>query len=445
MSWLLLLACTENNLVVEEQPTPAGDDTAPVDLPGALEASPERVHLGELCPEQTASQTITLTSTGPGQVEVFSATAESWLVEAPDLPAQLPVTQSVELTVTGTAGEDTLVVENDGAKPLLEIPLAATLNPAPALTIQGPNDDTVLDIGQDVSLLATVSDGADSAGRLVEWSSDVDGVLGTATTGSDGSSELVWLASARSPGPHALTARVVDDCGQEDSVELGLCQQAGYDAESLDLSGWHFEGSARYDSSNGWVELTNTGGNLVGAAWQTGAVTRGNNVTLSFKFYMGDGSGADGFAVTALDTDRMTGWLGGAGGCLGYGGASGCPNAAPGLPGWTLEVDGWYNSGHGDPTEADHLAFSFDGDFESPEVWAALPEMENTGWHEMEVTVNAPRVTVSIDGVVYIDQDIPGTYDFPAYVGFTASTGGSTNNHLIDALTVTEYICEGDG
>jgi hypothetical protein len=55
----------------------------------------------------------------------------------------------------------------------------------------------------------------------------------------------------------------------------------------------------------------------------------------------------------------------------------------------------------------------------------------------------APNVKVSIDGVTYLDQAVPGNYNFPAYVGFTAATGGSTNYHLIDALTVTEYVCGG--
>jgi len=79
---------------------------------------------------------------------------------------------------------------------------------------------------------------------------------------------------------------------------------------------------------------------------------------------------------------------------------------------------------------------------DDPAAWAALPEMEDTGWHTMEVTVAAPRVTVSVDSVVYIDQDLSGTFAFPAYIGFTAGTGGQTNEHLIDALEVEGFVCE---
>jgi hypothetical protein len=68
--------------------------------------------------------------------------------------------------------------------------------------------------------------------------------------------------------------------------------------------------------------------------------------------------------------------------------------------------------------------------------------MEDGAWHDMEVNVLAPRVTVSIDGITYIDTDLSAFSAFPAYVGFTGATGGSTNAHLIDALTVTRSVCE---
>ena len=113
----------------------------------------------------------------------------------------------------------------------------------------------------------------------------------------------------------------------------------------------------------------------------------------------------------------------------------------PALPGWSLEVDTYYNS-EVDPTEEDHVAFSFDGQVADYAAWAALPELEDTGWHTMSVTVAAPHVTVVIDGVTYIDEDLSGDFSFPAYVGFTAGTGGLTNYHLIDSLVVSEYACE---
>jgi hypothetical protein len=85
--------------------------------------------------------------------------------------------------------------------------------------------------------------------------------------------------------------------------------------------------------------------------------------------------------------------------------------------------------------------FTFDGDVDDPAFWAELPEMEDTGWHAMRVVVGAPNVLIEIDGVAYLDSGLPGHFDFPAVVGFTAGTGGATNKHLIDSLVVTELTC----
>lgn len=60
----------------------------------------------------------------------------------------------------------------------------------------------------------------------------------------------------------------------------------------------------------------------------------------------------------------------------------------------------------------------------------------------MKVDVAEPHVTVTIDGIVYIDDNLSGLFNFPAYVGFTAGTGQLTNKHLIDSLQVTETVCE---
>ena len=125
---------------------------------------------------------------------------------------------------------------------------------------------------------------------------------------------------------------------------------------------------------------------------------------------------------------------------MGYGGGNSC-TAGPALPGWTVEVDTYYND-EVDPTQEDHVAFTFDGNIGNFQAWAPLPEMEDTGWHSMTVEVNAPNVKILIDGVSYIDQSFSGNFSFPAYVGFTAGTGGLTNNHLIDSLEVTETVCE---
>ena len=67
--------------------------------------------------------------------------------------------------------------------------------------------------------------------------------------------------------------------------------------------------------------------------------------------------------MVALDTQRMNGFLGSAGGCLGYGNGAGCEPIQDALPGWVIEIDTFYNE-QWDPTETDHIAFMFDGNQE---------------------------------------------------------------------------------
>jgi hypothetical protein len=436
---LLLLACTDYQLQPEERDPDPGvvDSGAP-----QVQVDPESFDAGVLC--EATSVDVTVTNVGDAELEVVDAhTVDGvWSVGPVTLPLLLAPDESAVITVTGGPGDDTLVLESnatDGAT--LEVPLRSSENQPPEIVILEPTSDAILDTEGSVDLFAQVYDPDDPLDRLlVQWHSDVAGNVAAGLANSTGDSRLEWTG-ARTGGDHVLTASVVDGCLAEDAVQIGVCQQSGFDTENLDISSWHFEGNASWDSSNGWLELTPATQNAVGSAFQTAASTRGNNVTISFAFYMGGGSGADGFAVTALDMDRMTAYLGSAGGCLGYGShGADCPVSVAPLPGWTLEVDTYHNSW--DPTAEDHLAFMFDGDVGGVQAWATLPEMEDATWHTMEVTVNAPRVTVSIDGTVYLDQDIAGTYDFPAQVGFTAATGGLTNYHLIDALTVTEYLCE---
>ena len=44
--------------------------------------------------------------------------------------------------------------------------------------------------------------------------------------------------------------------------ELMICQQAGYVVDELDLSAWHFEGEAGWDTANNWLQLTPPAGNV---------------------------------------------------------------------------------------------------------------------------------------------------------------------------------------
>ena len=435
-----LTAChVENGLT----PKPTGETGAPEESspppPGDLLADPSSSAL-VVC--GSASQDITLQNAGEGDLTIddLELEGDGWTLEEVSLPLVLEPGASAVVTLSASAGEATLHVHSDDPDtPDLSVPLSATADAAPSLTILSPTHEEVLESGP-VSLEAQVSDDVDDPSSLgVTWTSSLDGVVGEATPDSTGYAITSW-DDDRSEGNHDLSASVTDACGNTTSTDVGVCQQGGYEVDELDIDAWHFEGSATWDDSSGWLQLTDAATNQVGSAFQIASPVAAGDVDIEFAFYVSGGSGADGMSLTALDAGSMTTYLGPAGCGLGYGSA-GCTSGA-GLPGWSIEVDTYDNGMPYDPTAQDHVAFSFDGHADAPVVWAALPEMEDGLWHVMSVNVVAPHVTVAIDSTPYIDQDVTGDFDFDAYIGFTASTGALTNKHLVDSLTVTEYVCE---
>lgn len=338
------------------------------------------------------------------------------------------------LRIIGAPGEGELRVQSDDPdRPDRRVPLSLALDQPPTVRLLSPADGSVLAIGATGGLIAELSDDLTPPGDLiVTWRSDVDGLLAGGTVDAAGLATQPWDAALQSPGAHQITVEVADRCEQTASARLGFCQNAGYVSENLDLGTWTFNGTAGWDSLNGWVELTAPFNNQAGTAFQTGATVSSDNVTIDFAFYASGGTGADGLSLTAIDSTRLSTFVGNTGGGIGYGG----------LPGWSVEVDTFYNPEHSDPTSEDHLSLHLDGNVNGPIAWATLPEMEDGAWHQMSVQVSGTRFTVAIDGTTYIDQDVPGLRAFPAYVGFTAATGSVTNYHLIDALQVEEFVCD---
>lgn len=428
---LLLTACPDYGFKpIDEQPP---GDTAPPGEPD-LATDPAALDLGVLC--ESGAGTVTLKNQGEADLTIYglSVIGSGWELSGPELPLTLAPGASEVVTVTGADGDASLLIESDDPDdPQLSVPLAATANQAPTVTIDTPIDGEVLSPGAVTIFQATVGDDVDLPETLgVSWSSDVAGVLGTNPPDRDGLASLSWDATTLASGVHAVTVQVTDSCGATAEASVNVCQNEGYVEESVDLVSWHFEGSAVWDATNGWVQLTDTGTNEAGTAFQTSGTVDASNMSIAFEFYASGGSGADGLSVTALDTTRMTTYVGTTGGGIGYGG----------LPGWSVEVDTWYNSEYADPTTEDHLSLILNGNVYSPIVSATLPEMEDGAWHTMSVSVLDKRMTVAVDGTTYIDQDIPVLSSFPAYVGFTAATGASTNYHLIDALEVEGYVCD---
>ncbi len=398
--------------------------------------TPTAIDLGALCPGVVGGTEVEISNEGDADLNVrrIEIAGRGWSVGEVTLPATLAPDERLVVSVGGGPGDALLTVHTDDPdSPELEVPIVSVLDAPPTATIASPADGAVLPGDIVDPFVGYVTDDIDPADTLaVSWSSNVDGVLSTTPASAAGEAVLAWDPIGRSAGAHAVTLTATDSCGQAASDLVSFCQDQGYSADNLDLATWNFEGSALWDATNEWVELTSATYNQSGTAFQTATPVSADNVSIAFRFFVSGGDGADGISLTALDVARMTSFVGEAGGGIGY----------SGLPGWSIEVDTWYNGEYGDPTEADHVSIHFDGQPFGPAAWAALPEMEDGNWHDMEVTVLARHVVVTVDGVAYIDQNLSGFTPFSAYVGFTAATGGATNYHLIDALTVTRNVCD---
>ncbi|HCH66924.1 MAG TPA: hypothetical protein DFR83_29240 [Deltaproteobacteria bacterium] len=430
------IACSDYNISDKDEPSEPGE--AEDAVPDVV-VDPESFAITGLC--GTEDTELAVINVGLADLDVFDVIVDGrgWSVDTSPLPVVLAPGLSVELPVTAGVGSATIHIDtSDPDEPRVSVPADAAADEAPLIAITSPADGAVLPVGGS-SLSASVLDSEDGLDELeVTWESDPDGIFAIDFADASGAATANW--SGRTAGPHTITATVEDTCGNATSAVVEVCQDEGYTSDELDLSAWQFEGSAEWDTTNDWLQLTAVESEVVGSAFATDDVVSGDNIEIRFNFYMGDGTGADGISLTALDVDRMSGFLGGTGCGLGYGGDAPCTEG-PALPGWSIEVDTFYNA-DADPTEEDHLMFTFDGDVDSAVIWSELPEMEDTGWHEMVVTVADPNVRVEIDGVVYLDEVASGHFGFPAYVGFTAGTGGETNRHLIDSLEVTGSICD---
>ncbi len=434
------IACSDYGFHGEGKRTVGEDSGEPVegqpDPPGAPEisVSPEEVDLGSLC--SIGASEVQISNEGDADLTIhdIQLVGTGWITNLDPFPWIIPPGESRLVGLEGSNGNATLQVSSDDSdEGLVEVPLSVSENLGPSVSFISPTAGEIIGIGAASTLSVRVSDpDEDLTGLSVRWFSDVDGDLGSSTPDASGLATLPWDGAAQTPGNHQLRVEVVDRCEVPAEASQPICQNAGYSAENLDLTTWNFEGTAQWDATNSWVQLTGPGINEAGTAFQTSATVDAHAITIEFSFFVSGGSGADGISLTALDSTRMSGFVGGTGGGIGY----------AGLPGWSVEVDTWYNGEHYDPTTEDHLSVHIDGNVNSPQAWAALPEMEDGAWHTMQVSVSGTWMRVSIDGTPYIDQNIGGLANFPAYVGFTAATGSMTNYHLIDALLVEGTICE---
>ncbi len=138
--------------------------------------------------------------------------------------------------------------------------------------------------------------------------------------------------------------------------------------------------------------------------------------------------GGDGITFAWVTTQG----IGGGGGELGF----------TGLDGYMVEFDTYWNAGYDPPDtlygpygdDTDHIAVATS--VASPLAYSNTPEMEESGWHHVDIAFNNGQIQVQMDGVEYINHVIAGYSGSEAYFGFTGSTGASSSRQLVDNFEI---------
>jgi hypothetical protein len=181
------------------------------------------------------------------------------------------------------------------------------------------------------------------------------------------------------------------------------------------------------------LQLTQLGNSQMGTAYKAiDGLTASDGFTVRYSMYTGDGSGADGQCVNV--------------GANTLGGRVGEDGVAEGL---ALCFDEWAN---GDAEHGIQMFYNGEMIFEgratcgNQEGCPPVSLFDNEQWHDVELNISpdgkgGATVVFDLDGGVYGGYGMlaPGTYVLPspAYLGFTARTGGATNNHWVkDILTL---------
>lgn len=383
----------------------------------------------------TSSETASASDLGTESGSDTDDATETETSSAPDTGSNTDTGDS-EDTGTGTSGTDT---DTGSAVSLLTAEITA------------PDNGSLIEGGSAFTLRGIAIDSVyDESELTAVWKSNVSGILGTSTPDADGEVELANVTLGL--GWHVITLEVENPKGQRavDAVMVGSCEWSEPETFDQDFAGWVVFEDA-YWNPEGWLEMTGIGQGKKGMIFRTDSTVDPGDVSISFSIRTGGGinGGADGFAmsvynaqdVAELETIIATA---GRGGCLGYGVDNGCGSPSDlQVEAFHVEIDTFHNTYSGghpmqDPTSSNHIAVTLDGNPDNHVLWANTPSIEDQKWHDVTVDIVGIHVTVTLDGDVIIDGDVPQLNFRGGYIGFSGTTGWASNWHSFDNLHVQQ-------
>lgn len=244
----------------------------------------------------------------------------------------------------------------------------------------------------------------------------------TAGTDCDDSTDAIY------PSAPEICDKIDNDCDGE-ADESGSYTEDFED--TLDTALWQLNGDAAQvvsSSGDGVLQLTPQSGNRVGTAFLKTPYT---DTSFSAAFTIsitGSTGGADGMAFLFLnETDPTI--------VANNGGALGCYE----LDGYGLEFDTYDNGSARYDNDGNHIAVMNTVDFSPYETASAITTLNDGSEHDVEVYFEYGDIEVYFNGSLEIDTTITQWQEGDALMfGFSGATGGLSNAHFVDDLTITQ-------
>ena len=212
---------------------------------------------------------------------------------------------------------------------------------------------------------------------------------------------------------------------------------------SMVTTNWNLTGAAYTGDTGGDVDnfsneliLTDAINSSSGAAFYSQAIDLGtcNQWNVKFDFRMFEGSAADGIAFCFLDVPP-TGFV--------SGGGVGIPSTANGIK---VILDTYNNCGGPNPGIQIYSGPGYNecipGITSLDNVGGTLSFLRSSDYSTAEISYNYGEITVTINGTLYLTANY--NVNFSGYMGFTASTGGSTDKHSVRDVTIYADIASAD-
>jgi gliding motility-associated-like protein len=214
---------------------------------------------------------------------------------------------------------------------------------------------------------------------------------------------------------------------------------------NLNTTGWNLTGNAYAgdtggdaDTSPNELVLTNASGNQSGGVFFSTPINPliCSKWTVEFDYRIWGGSAADGLAFCFLDVPP-TGFV--------NGGGVGIPGTANGLK---IILDTWDNGCGANPEIQIYSGVGYNeciaGIIKATNTGGSLNFMRSNMYQPVKITYINGAVTVFINNVQYLTANFP--INFSGYMGFTASTGGATDQHSIrNAIIYTDQATSNAG